>query len=218
MISQKIKSALEQRKTYALPPFKRTLVAMFAFLFLYLMLCYIGSPADQKEYQFASEDGALTALSSVFLAMGAAFAGVSYFLTKHEGRLRRIFWLMAVSVFIFLAIDELMRMHEAAGWLTKELIGEPKGFRNWNDVIVIGYGIVALTLGYYFLPEILRYPRFFEFLAVAFVFFFIHTFIDSTVEPKTTVSAIFEESAKLLCTALLSFSMFIALIGIQSKK
>jgi len=85
-------------------------------------------------------------------------------------------------------------------------------------VIVIGYGVIALTLGYYFLPEILRYPRFFEFLAIAFVFFFIHTLIDSTVEPRTPVSAIFEESAKLFCMALLSFSMFIALIGIQSKK
>ncbi len=79
---------------------------------------------------------------------------------------------------------------------------------------MIGYGILALFLLIYFLPSILRYPKVFEFLAIAFLFYGIHTFIDATQEPPTTYSFIFEESAKLFCSALIALGTFVGLVGI----
>jgi len=178
----------------------------------------LGSPATEREYQFASEEGAVTALSAIFFAMAAAFASVSYFLSRAEGRARYVFWLLTAFVFVFFAIDELMRIHEALGWLAGESFGPPSGFRNWNDVIVIAYGVIGLITAFCFLPEIFRYPKFVEFLTVAFVFFFVHTLIDAAIEPRTTISAILEESAKLFCASFLSFSMFVGLLGVISRR
>ena len=45
-------------------------------------------------------------------------------------------------------------------------------------------------------------------LGVAFVLYALHTVIDSTQLPPTPASRILEESAKLLCGAILALSMF----------
>ncbi len=67
-----------------------------------------------------------------------------------------------------------------------------------------------------FLPEILRYPRVMEMMGIAFLFYFIHTFVDSTQEPRTDLSAIIEESAKVFCAEYLAISMFVAILGMKA--
>jgi hypothetical protein len=170
MTFQVLKEALGQRKLYSLPPFRRIVIAMLIFLFLYLAISFLAGPADEKEYHFAREEGAVTALSAVFLAMGAAFAGASCFFSQQKGGLNSSFWLIMTCVFGFLAIDELMRIHQGLGWLTEQQFSTPRGFRNWNDIIVIGYGFFALVGAYIFLPVVLRYPKLLEFLGIAFGF------------------------------------------------
>jgi hypothetical protein len=209
---------LAQRKACSLPPFRRIVVAMLIFLVFYVALCFLVGPANEKEYHFAREEGAITALSAIFLAMGAAFAGSSRFLSQQKGGLKSSFWLIMTCVFGFLAIDELMKIHEGLGWLTQQQFNVPRGFRNWNDIIVISYGLLALVGAFIFLPVVLRYPRFLEVVGIAFAFFVVHTLIDSLSEPKTALSMICEESAKLFCVAFLALAMFIALIGITSQK
>ncbi len=81
-------------------------------------------------------------------------------------------------------------------------------------MIVILYGVAALAMGLVFLPSVLRYPKFIEFLSVAFVFFVIHTAVDSGFEPPTTASAIVEESAKLYCAAFIALAMITGLLSV----
>ncbi len=56
-----------------------------------------------------------------------------------------------------------------------------------------------------------------EMFAIAFVFYGIHTFIDSTAEPRTSASAMLEESAKLLSGAFLVIGTFIGFVGVLWK-
>ena len=90
-------------------------------------------------------------------------------------------------------------------------------FRNWNDVVVILYGVVVLPPAIYFLPAVLRYARIPEILCVAFGFYCLHTFIDATAEPSTTMTTIIEETAKLFCAASLALAFFVGLIGTIEK-
>ena len=67
------------------------------------------------------------------------------------------------------------------------------------------------------LPDILRYRMVLELFVVAFVFYVLHTVIDSTQEPYTTTSVILEESAKLFCGTFLALGAFIGFLGVLCK-
>ena len=203
-----------RRREMPLPALGAWVVAGGGLLLTYIVLALVLIPGNEpREYHFINERGAITALSALCLAAAAGLAFVSFFISKR--RTERLFWLFFSLALGFFALDELMEGHERIGavlqrvpWLTL-----PDSFRNWNDVVVISYGIVAVAFLICFLPAILRYPRFLEALAVAIAFYSIHTLIDSTQEPRTTLSAILEESAKLFCSATPALASFIGLLS-----
>ena len=121
-------------------------------------------------------------------------------------------WVIMAIGFFFLAMDELMQFHERLGSIMRRY-ADSGIFRNWNDIIVILYGVLALPVIAALLPGILRYRMYFELIVTAFVFYAIHTLIDATQSPRTQVSMILEESAKLLCVMFLALGTFIAFLG-----
>ena len=125
-------------------------------------------------------------------------------------------WFVLALGFAFLSFDELLQFHERAGRLLKRF-GSSDPFRNWNDIIVILYGVVTLPILITMLPGLMRWRMVLEMFAIAFVFYGIHTFIDSTNEPPTTASIILEESAKLLCGAFLVIGTFMGFVGVLWK-
>lgn len=210
------RSLLAQRKEIRIPSTNCLIGLLVASVLFYIFLAVLVGPENRRELHFRSEEGAITALSAIFLAMASGFAGVSFFLSPPETKMSRYFWLIAALGLGFLSLDELLGFHERVDdWITV-IIGDSQTFRNWNDLIVIGYGLIAIPVFIFFLPEIFRYPQIAETLAVAFLFFCIHTAIDSIQEPPTTLSVILEESAKLFSTAFFATSMFISILGITS--
>ncbi len=183
----------------------------------YIALSILAVPEDRKMH-FASERGSVTALSAIFLGAGAAFAFLSCFVQHRASGRDRGLWLLVAMALAFLALDELLEFHERVGWFLADGstgLTLPPSFRNWNDVVVIAYGLVAIPFVIYLFPAIWRYPRLAETFAVAFLFYLIHTLIDSTQEPPTTYSIIAEESAKLFSSAFLAFGAFIGTVGIM---
>jgi len=216
-LSHTLKDALAERKGFVQPPLGRLIIFILIGLTLYVTLAWIAGPESQKSYNFVDERGSVTVLSAIFFTMAGSFAVISFFISKNNPNACRLFWLLAAIVLLFFAFDELLRFHEAAGWVTEKTLGAPHAFRNWNDLIVIGYGIAGILGLIFFLPEILRYPQFLELLILAFLFYCVHTAIDATIEPKTVLSGILEESAKLFCSAFLALSMLTGLLCILSK-
>ncbi|GJL80302.1 MAG: hypothetical protein NPINA01_32910 [Nitrospinaceae bacterium] len=213
---QNIKNALAHRKQIAIPTFGKYLIAIALGTIALLAVAVVIAPENEPERYFVREGGMVTYISAVFLGLAAIFSGVCFKLSRGRTDFLRFFWLLTVVGFTFLFLDELLRFHESTGrWMTPS-VDVPEGFRRWDDIIVILYGIVAVIAMAGFLPEILRYPRVAEMMAAAFTFYFIHTLIDATQEPRTTLSAILEESAKVFCAEYLAISMFIALLGIKA--
>ena len=124
------------------------------------------------------------------------------------------FWLLVTFGFGFFALDELLGFHEKLGKIIKASpIGPAETFRNWNDVIVIIYGVIAVCVAIYFLAEILRYPLFAEMLSVAFFCYCLHTLLDSTLGDSSW-GRILEESAKVYSSTFFAIAMFIGLLGV----
>ena len=216
MFKENYTAAINHRRQLTHPGFKKQLFVLALFTIALLAIAVVIAPENEPERYFVREGGLVTYMSAVFLALACLFAGVSFNLSKARSDYLRFFWLLAVLSFGFLFLDELLRFHETVGrWMTPSM-DVPEGFRRWDDIIVIVYGIGALLGMALFLPEILRYPKVAEMMVVAFSFYFIHTLIDATQEPRTTISAILEESAKVFCAEYLAISMFLAILGIKA--
>lgn len=180
------------------------------FLILYIIAAMFMAPGEGIRFHFESESGIITDLSAISLAIASAGAGICFFIRCDVEDRQRFFWLLACLGFFFFAFDELFGFHERFDQkLVESSIGEAKSFRNWNDLVVIVYGLVALPVFFYFLPEILRLPRVAELLTAAFCFYVLHTLIDST-QVEGNVSIILEESCKLFASCFFALTMVVA--------
>lgn len=178
---------------------------------LYIVAAIAIVPGDEPQnYNFVSERGAVTVLNAVLLAMGSGFGLLSFLLTDASSRHVRWFWFLVSASIGFLAMDELLRFHEALGSVLDDI--DPLGLkdggtiRGWNDIVVVAYGVAALPVVVAFLPTMARVPAFPEFAAAAFVCYVVHTGIDALVEPPTNLSVILEESAKLFAGLFLALA------------
>jgi hypothetical protein len=211
--SNQLRDAAIERRTLDVPNVVFIFVTVAGCTLVYIILAMFLVPLDEpREYQFVSEDGAITALSAIFLASASAFSLSTMTVLILKRDLHKWVWLVLAFGFAFLAFDELLQFHERVGSLV-ERFSSSGTFRNWNDIIVIIYGILALPMLIVMLPGLLRWRMVLEIFAIAFLFYMIHTLIDSISEPRTTVSVILEESAKLLSGACLMVGAFIGFIG-----
>ena len=185
-------------------------LAVALYITVFLGLAYVaGGDAPQR---FFLEGRAVDAMSALFLAMGSGFAVACLIFYPGQRRFGALLWLCSAMGLLFLALDDQLEIHETVGSLLEQPLGSSKAFRNWNDVLVIAYGIVALGFAAMFLPEIVRYPRLLLLLGIGFSFYVAHTAIDSLVEASGGKSIV-EESAKLYSTGFFMLAMF---AGLQS--
>ena len=213
-----LRDAVIERRAAHLPCVVFIIVAVTGCTLVYIMTAMILVPSNKAfEYHFVSENGAVTALSAIFLAAASAFSLASMVALLRAKDPHKWVWLVLAFGFAFLSFDELLQFHEHAGRRLVELFGSSDLFRSWNDIIVVLYGVVALPILIAILPGLMRWRMVLEMFAIAFVFYGIHTFIDSTNDPPTWGSIILEESAKLLCAAFLVIGTFIGFIGVLYK-
>jgi hypothetical protein len=210
------KEALSQRGQLTVPNLKIPLILLDIWTLVYLSIAVMIAPENNPGRYFIKEGGMVTTLSAIFLALASIFSGISFKLSRERKGLLKFFWLLTTVGFAFLFLDELIGFHEMTGRYLDPAIGIPEGFRKWDDIVVILYGVVALFVMAGFLPEIFRYPRVMELMGMAFLFYFIHTLVDSISVPRTDLSAIIEESAKVFCAEYLAISMFVAQLGIKA--
>jgi hypothetical protein len=218
---QSIRDALRSRKQIAAPGLVRVALPVAVALSVVVVVAILVAPAGDIDWQFREEEGIVTTLSAIFLAMASGFAGMCWLTEGKPGHGLRLWWLLTCLGFFFFACDELMRFHEQLGTFVRHhLFGRPTMFfRNWNDVIVLLYGVIALFVIGYFLPRILRLPLYVELLVVGFVSYATHTAVDIMPHGDGVVgrfmssipSSIPEESAKLFASTFFAVAMLNAL-------
>lgn len=213
MFTEPLKEAIDYRKKSAVQGLGWAIVVAVVFTLAYILLALLTHPSDRSiHYHFYSERGLITGMSGIFLAFAGAFS-LATLLTQIKARIPVIWpWILMVLGFSFLALDEVVQFHERLG----DFIGDRHSagdFRNWNDIIVILYGVVALPVFVLFIPAIARYKLALEIFSCAFLFYVIHTVLDSVSEPRTELSVILEESAKLFCGAFLALGALVCFLG-----
>lgn len=206
-----LRAALIERRDCSPPSMRVLIAASIGFLALYIGLSLWFAPDGELDYHFRKERGMINALSTVLLGVSCWFAAGTFIAVPRGDRHTRRFWLLLAAGLGFLMLDECLQFHESIGELIEDsAIGMPAVFRNWNDIIVIGYMLIAVVAAIYFLPQAVRIRRFTMILVVGFLFFSAHTLIDATQEPSTTLSVILEEIAKVCTSASIALAMFVA--------
>ncbi len=182
------------------PPTGALMAVVYACVLAYLAFWIAVGPDDKWFSHYLREGSPVDMLSTTFLGTGAALAGVALVMSRRWRA--RLFWLLCALGSLFLMLDERLQLHEQA----HDLVGggtwgnPPLGMRNWNDVVMFGYGTAALVLGLLTLPAFLRHRRVRTLLMIGFVLFVLHTAIDMSFE-KGALKDVFEESCKLLAGA-----------------
>jgi cyanate permease len=190
-------------------------IGVVAFLAFYILLAIQVAPPGLPEHHFRSERGLITTLSAVLLAAAAVLAASCCAADRSAARGSLLFWAVLACGLLFFALDEWFEFHERIdSFLSSTRIGPARAFRNWNDVIVIGYGVLGVYVLFYFLPVLLRLPAVAEALSLALGFYLLHTLIDCTQAPSS-LSIILEESAKLMSSAFLALAALFGRFALQ---
>ncbi len=213
----RLREAVIERRAADLPRVVSIFSVVIGFTLAYIIFATILVPTDEPlEYHFVHEYGAITSLSAVFLAVASAFCLASMVTLIRARDSHKWEWFVLASGFAFLWADESLEFHERAGDLMDGFTGSGL-FRHWNDIIVVLYGVLAVAILIALLPGLMRWRMVLELFAIAFLFYGIHTFVDSTSEPATSFSIILEESAKLFSGAFLMIGTLVGFIGVVWK-
>jgi hypothetical protein len=203
----RIRAAVARSRSEASPAFLKTAVPAYVATVAYLLVWWILAPGHHKN-QFFREGGTIDWLSTVFLATAGLFAWLTWTARKYERWSERWFWLASSIGLAFLAIAERFQVHERLQkqWL-EPLYGDPAVLRNWNDLAVIGYGLIALAVLLAALPAVLRHRLPKRLMIAGFGFYLIHTLIDILL-PRSHPKTLFEEGFKVLagCSLMLAYA------------
>jgi hypothetical protein len=161
-----------------------------------------GSPLN---YNFVTEGATINMLSSLLMLTAGGLAGVTFWTVRRQEWRTRLLWGVMTLGFPYLAADEVLQFHERFGDFMDAHAVSAGPFRNWNDIMVIAYGLIAIPFAIFCLPELRRYPRVITMLGVAAFFYVATTAVDSTM--NSTGSTIVEESLKLYCSLFMALSM-----------
>ena len=136
--------ALAQRSKVILPNLTKPLVLLTIGTIIFLAIAVVIAPENKPGRYFYKEGYMVSYLSAIFLALASIFSGVAFNLSRMRTDFLRFFWLVAAIGFAYLFLDELIGFHETAGERLNPIAAIPEGFRHWDDIVVMLYGVVAL--------------------------------------------------------------------------
>ena len=147
------------------------------------------------------------AVAPVFVFIDAAVAALLLYAAVEAFRcstlLRARYWRLAAFGLAILALDELLGLHEAAGWLIASL-GAPAPWHtsHWDDVVLAGYVLLAAAISLAYLGELRRSSRAFALLALGFGVAALAVLLDNVAHAPAI-----EEPLELVAAALIAGAM-----------
>ena len=212
---ERVRGALVEAREAAPERVAGRAITLYGLTLVYSVSWFFAGPIQAK-HPFFREGGPIDWLSSVFLAGAAVFAWAAWAAGGRRTRESWV-WLTCALGFMFLAVDERFQIHErsSAWFLRLFLETRPFGLGKWNDLTVIGYGLVAFVFVVLMLPAFLRHKQVRLFFGLGFLFYALHTGTDVIrgAFHESWVKDPLEETFKLLAGAsffLGSLQVFLA--------
>lgn len=127
------------------------------------------------------------------------------------------FWILSGAGLLWLGTDDYFQIHERAGDVLEEGLGVTIPLlNNPDDVIVLGYGIIALTIGAIFLGELLRSRASFPLLATGVSLLVVSLAVDFFV-PEGSAPAGLEEPTNVLGAGFLLLAYLVKLREVSAE-
>lgn len=187
----------------------------------------LGLVVSGRPEAFFSEGNIVTFVSAGNLLFAAWTLGKIASVRRQAGR--PAIWAIMAAGFVFLAADELLRIHELTDdglHVLFDLANTPMNDRI-DDMIVGLYGIVGLTVMAFYRNELKQFRSSFWYLVVGFVFLYLMVAIDTLINRDDLLLdaigaealqrahpwlEVAEEGAKVISEAFLVIAAYRALI------
>ncbi|WP_018479106.1 hypothetical protein [Pontibacter roseus] len=113
-----------------------------------------------RYFDFNGESNIPAFFSSIILLLSAAILFLIYKQRRHQGKTRYTRqWLLLGLLFVFLAVDENVQLHEhVAEFVRPQLGNDLSGFLHW--AWVVPYAVLTVAVMFYFLRFVLHLPPF----------------------------------------------------------
>ncbi len=127
------------------------------------------------------------------------------------------FWILSGAALVWLSIDDYFQIHERLGDVLEEGLGITIPLlNNPDDIIVLGYAVVAVTLVAIFFGELIRSRAVFPLLAVGLGFLVISLAVDFFA-PEGNVVAGLEEPTNLAGAGFILSAYLVKLREVSSE-
>ena len=127
------------------------------------------------------------------------------------------FWVLSGAGLLWLGVDDYFQIHERLGVVLEEGIGWTIPLlNNPDDIIVLGYGLVALTMVAIFLGELLRSRATFALLMAGFGFLAISLAVDFFATEGTSLAGV-EDPTNLIGTGFILSAYLVKLREVSSE-
>ena len=126
-------------------------------------------------------------------------------------------WKVLACGFLFVAADEMFRIHEALDHQLHYLVGaeETRLSDRIDDLILFLYGVGGLGVLYYFREELMKYRIALPFLVAAFAVFFFMVCLDALTNGKDLFNYFFPDLAngQMIFQIICAFEEYLKLAG-----
>ncbi len=127
------------------------------------------------------------------------------------------FWILSGAGLLWLAVDDYFQIHERLGDVLEEGLGMTIPLlNNPDDIFVLGYGVIALTMVAIFLGELLRSRASFPLLVTGFGFLVISLAVDFFATEGTPL-AVVEDPTNAVGTAFIFSAYVVKLREVSSE-
>ncbi|MCI0777980.1 MAG: hypothetical protein J4N95_07345, partial [Chloroflexi bacterium] len=127
------------------------------------------------------------------------------------------FWILSGFGLVWLGIDDYFQIHEALGVVLEEGFGVTIPLlNNPDDIFVLGYGLVALTMVALFLGELLRSRASFPLLVTGVGFLVISLAVDFFATEGTSLAGV-EDPTNLIGTGFILSAYLVKLREVSSE-
>lgn len=154
-----------------------------------LLALGLGFAWYQNPTAYTGEGDPITWLSFAHLLVTGSLAG-GVFYCRTGGRLDpavwrhpAFVWLLIALGFLFLAVDEVAKIHESLDRFVHRLLQRPETALTdrLDDAILLGYGLIGMAVLYVYRSELISYRPILPLVICGFVLFFFMGVLDALV-------------------------------------
>lgn len=168
---------------------------LYLLLFINFILIVLALIIGENIWDYFDEGGFITYWSAFQLAVVGFISGLIFFI-RNKGvkkvslNAAPFIWAIMAAGFLFLTLDEIFLIHERTDRFFHYLfqIEETNITDRLDDLIIGFYGIIGLSVLYYYRGELMKFKPVFALVVIGYVLLFITVVLDMVTNRSDVIS------------------------------